>query len=170
MIQLSKMDRDLKLVLKNLESTDPVDAIDSEHPLLRVFHIYDVRTLSDSLSKWVEIINSVAIRFTSDSDITFREEISGIRALVETWIEAGLKLTIRNERTTNGKDYKSLTENLSSLNSEIDLWLRKIEMRVTGEDGIASQVISLQNQLEDRYACMKRRRRRRVEVHIKDFF
>jgi hypothetical protein len=148
---LTKMQRDMKMVLKNLTVNEPTDAIESDHPLLKMFHIFDVKSIAESLMKWVEQITTVAIRFTSDRDLTFQEEITAIRKIAEAWIEAGMKILRRNEKNTNSKDYIPLADVLSKLVLEIEEWLTKLEMRVSGEDGIASHVISLQNQLEDRF-------------------
>ncbi|KAI9203094.1 uncharacterized protein BJ171DRAFT_558937 [Polychytrium aggregatum] len=154
---LARMQRDMSMVLKNLNANEPMDAIESDHPLLKVFHLYDAKNLSECLKKWVDQISLVAVRFTSDRDLVFQEDIVKIRKLTETWIDCGLKLLKRNERNTNGKDYIPLTETLQRVHHEIDEWLVKIDMRISGEDGIAAQVISLQNQLEDRYTTYSAR-------------
>eukprot|EP00842_Homolaphlyctis_polyrhiza_P006814 jgi/Hompol1/721/HPOL_005391-RA len=154
---LSKMQRDMKMVLKNLTVNEPMDTIELDHPLLKVFHIFDVKSVADHLNRWVEQVGIVAVRFTSDRDLSVQEEISYIRKMAEIWIEAGLKLLRRNEKSTNGKDYLPLSDVLSKLAIEIEEWLTKLDLRVSGEDGIASQVISLQNQLEDRCAAYSAR-------------
>lgn len=149
---LAKMQRDMEMVLRNLDIGDNMDNLDTDHPLLKAFHIHDVKSLSGHLMKWVEQITSVAIRFTSDRDLIFQEEISQIRKETEVWVEDAYKLLRRNERNTNGRDYVPLTEFLNKITDEIEDWLTKLDRRVSGEDGIASHVISLQNQLEDRLA------------------
>ncbi|XJO76751.1 hypothetical protein BDV3_007238 [Batrachochytrium dendrobatidis] len=154
---LAKMQRDMKLVLKNLTSNEPMDAIESDHSLLKAFHIFDIKTLGDHLIKWVDQITAVAIRFTSDRDLSVQEEIKYIRKMSELWIESGLKLLRRSEKSTNGKDYLSLSDVLKKLAIDIEEWLTKLDLRVSGEDGIASQVINLQNQLEDRQTAFSAR-------------
>jgi hypothetical protein len=42
---------------------------------------------------------------------------------------------------------------LSRIATEVEEWLVKIEKRASGDDGIASQMIGLQNQIEDRYTA-----------------
>ncbi|KAJ3162328.1 Axonemal dynein light chain domain-containing protein 1 [Geranomyces michiganensis] len=151
---LAKMQRDMDMVMKNLDAGNEsggVDAVDSDHPLLKAFAIHDVKALSEYLMKWVEQITAVAIRFTSDRDLVFQEEITQIRKETEYWVEACYKLLRRNERTTNGNEYAPLSDFLSKIGEEVQDWLNKLDQRVSGEDGIASHVISLQNQLEDRY-------------------
>ncbi|KAI8925803.1 hypothetical protein BC831DRAFT_498169 [Entophlyctis helioformis] len=148
---LAKMQRSMRMVLKNITVNEPMDTVEADHPLLKVFHIFDVKSLADSLMKWVEQVGFVAVRFTSDRDLTVQEEISYIRKLADVWIEAAGKLLRRNEKGTNGKDYTPLSDIRDKLAAEIEEWLTKLDMRVSGEDGIASQVISLQNQLEDRH-------------------
>lgn len=150
---LSKMQRDMKMVIKNLVTNEPKDQIEAEHPLLKVFHVYDVKSLADHLKKWVDQMNSVAIRFTSDRDLALQEELIYLKKNAEAWVEAGMKLLRRNEKNANGKDYIPLLEALSKVAAEIDDWVGKLETRVSGEDGLASNVISLQNQLEDRYTA-----------------
>ncbi|KAJ3049361.1 Axonemal dynein light chain domain-containing protein 1 [Rhizophlyctis rosea] len=152
-----KISKTMSAVLKTLTSSEPTSEIESDHPLLKVFHIHDVRSLADHLSKWVEQITSVAIRFTSDRDLSIQEEILQLRKMSDVWVEAGTKLLRRNERNTNGKDYVGLREVLGGLGKEVEEWLEKLERRVSGEDGIASLVISLQNQLEDRYTTYSAR-------------
>ncbi|ORY40179.1 hypothetical protein BCR33DRAFT_754291 [Rhizoclosmatium globosum] len=154
---LTKIQRSMKLVLKNLTVNEPKDVIESEHPMLKQFHLFDVRSLSEHLMKWVEHITSVAVRFTSDSDLAVHEEITTIRKIAESWLEAGLKLLHRNEKNTNSKDYVPLTDVLSKIGLEIEEWLTKLELRISGEEGIASLVIGLQNQLEDRYTAFSAR-------------
>ncbi|KAI9363349.1 hypothetical protein DFJ73DRAFT_788970 [Zopfochytrium polystomum] len=139
---LSKMQRDMKIVLKNLTVNEPKDVIEAEHPMLKVFHLYDVKSLAESLMRWVDQITMVAIRFTSDRDLTFQEELASIRKVAVAWIEAGTKLLRRNEKNANHKDYVPLSESLS---------------KSLAEDGLASHVISLQNQLEDRYTTYRAR-------------
>ncbi|KAJ3018697.1 Axonemal dynein light chain domain-containing protein 1 [Thoreauomyces humboldtii] len=150
---LAKMQRDMEMVMKNLETGDTSvpDTIDTDHPLLKAFAIHDVKSLSEYLMKWVEQITAVAVRFTSDRDLVFQEEIATIRKETEAWVEACYKLLRRNERNTNGAEYAPLGEFLSKIGEEVQDWLTKLDQRVSGEDGIASHVISLQNQLEDRY-------------------
>ncbi|KAJ3141179.1 Axonemal dynein light chain domain-containing protein 1 [Geranomyces variabilis] len=151
---LAKMQREMDMVMKNLDAGNEsggTDAVDSDHPLLKAFAIHDVKALSEYLMKWVEQITGVAIRFTSDRDLVFQEEIAQIRKETEFWVEACYKLLRRNERNTNGNEYAPLSEFLSKIGEEVQDWLTKLDQRVSGEDGIASHVISLQNQLEDRY-------------------
>jgi hypothetical protein len=153
---LVSMEKDIQFVLRSFDANETLDS-EAEQRLLRAFQQYDVKSLAFHLNKWIDQITQVAVRFTSDRDLSLQEDVVIYRSVVEYWVEAGMKLVKRNEKTTNGKDYKILTDSLSKLNGEIDNWLRKIEMRVSGEDGIASNVISLQNQLEDKYTTYSAR-------------
>ncbi|KAH6571188.1 hypothetical protein BASA60_007309 [Batrachochytrium salamandrivorans] len=137
---LAHMQRSMKTVLKNLTTNEPVDSIESDHPLLKVFHILDVKSWADHLKTWA-----------------VQEDIEIVRKMTKSWIDAGSKLLRRNEKTTNGKDYVLLNDALSKFSAEIEEWLTKLELRVSGEDGVASQVISLHHQLEDRFATYSSR-------------
>ncbi|KAI8809992.1 hypothetical protein BJ742DRAFT_676408 [Cladochytrium replicatum] len=154
---LGKMQREMALVLRNLDVNEPREMAETEHALLKLFHVFDVHSLSKHLLRWVEQTTAVAIRFTSDRDLTFQEELGGIRKMSDTWIEASLKLLRRNEKNINGQDYVPLIDLLSKIGVAVEDWLGKLETRVSGEDGIASNVISLQNQLEDRYTTYSAR-------------
>jgi hypothetical protein len=91
------------------------------------------------------------VRYTSDRDLALQEDISHIRRETEEWIHSGYEMLTRNQKSTNGKDYIPIVDMLSKINSEVEDWLVKIEKRVSGDDGIASLMIGLQNQVEDRY-------------------
>ncbi|KAL3899501.1 MAG: hypothetical protein SGCHY_002006 [Lobulomycetales sp.] len=153
---LVSMQKDIQFVLRSFDANEALES-EAEQRLLLAFQQYDVKNLAFHLNKWIDQISLVAVRFTSDRDLSLQEDIVTYRSVVENWVEAGLKLMKRNEKTTNGKDYKALTENLTRLNNEMENWMRKIELRVSGEDGIASNVISLQNQLEDKYTTYSAR-------------
>ncbi|KAJ3086136.1 Axonemal dynein light chain domain-containing protein 1, partial [Quaeritorhiza haematococci] len=173
---LSKARRVMKMVLRNLDANEPPPpeevslldggsaesfsnhhSIHTQHRLLRAFHLYDVKNLTTQLKTWVEQVTSVAIRFTSDRDLNYQEQISTIRRSTEGWIEAGMKLLKRNAKNTNGGDYMPYVEMLRGIGTDVEEWLQRLEVRISGEDGVASNVISLQNQLEDKYTTASAR-------------
>ena len=147
---LATVQREMKIFHKNLIANEPTDTIEADHPLLKVFHIYDARSVSDHLSYWADQIATIANRFTSDRDIALQEETASIRKTTEQWIELGGELLRRNMKGTSGKDYAPISETLGHLAIDIEQWLAIIDRRVSGEDGIASQIIGLQNQVDDR--------------------
>lgn len=119
---LAKLERNMKIILNNLDGEGPIDAIEAEHPLLRSFHVYDVKTISENLMKWIQQISAVSVRFTSERDLGFRDEIAVVKSLIHGWVESGLKLMRKNEKTTNGKAYVALKQGLNDLNMEIEQW------------------------------------------------
>lgn len=141
----------MKMMISNISANSPMDEQSADHPMVSVFYIYDLKSIVEYLSSWVEEMTVLVIRFTSDKDLSLLEEISQIRKLTSTWIENSSKLLIRNEKTTNGKDYIPLSSQLTVLTKDIEAWMGKLEMRVSGDDGTASQLMLLQNQVDDRY-------------------
>jgi hypothetical protein len=150
---LAAAQREMKMVNKNLTANEPTDKIESDHPLLKVFHVYDVRSVTEYLNKWTESVSNISIRFTSDRDITIQEDVIKIRRETEIWIQAGFELLRRNQKNTYGKDYVPISDLLNRIATDVEEWLVKIERRASGDDGIASQMIGLQNQIEDRYTA-----------------
>ncbi|KAJ1543172.1 Axonemal dynein light chain domain-containing protein 1 [Cladochytrium tenue] len=139
---LAKMQRDMKMVLNNLDVNEPKDPIEAEHPLLKAFHLYDVKSLAEYLARWVEQVTTVAIRFTSDRDITFQEELAAIRKVAESWVEDGTKLLRRHEKNANSKDYAPLSEMLAKVSAEIGEWMTKLGNRVSENIKLHHAIVS----------------------------
>ena len=109
-----------------------------------------LKSIVEYLSSWSERMTLLVTRFTGDRDVTVIEDMVQIRRVTQSWIESGSKLLTRNEKTTNGKDYVQASKVLSDLTTQIEEWMNKLEMRISGDDGTAAQVITLQNQIDDR--------------------
>ena len=154
---LTKMQKNMRQVLKNMVNVEPSGMLADDHPVMQVFHLYDIRTLAGHLMAYVQHMNTVATRFTGDRDVALMDEIRLVRQLTEGWIEAGIKLLKRHEKTTNGYEFKMLLEDLTKIDGSIHGWMTKLERRISGDDGLATQVISLQNSLEDRYTTYSAR-------------
>ncbi|KAI8912817.1 hypothetical protein EDD86DRAFT_274457 [Gorgonomyces haynaldii] len=150
MDRLAKMQREIKMMIKNIVANDPIEENIQEHPLLNAFYLYDLKSIVEYLNQWADEMSVLVVRFTSDRDVSILEDIVTIRRMTQQWIEKGSKLLKRNEKTTNGKDYVQLSNNLNALSTEIEEWLNKLELRVSGDDGTAAQIITLQNQIDDR--------------------
>lgn len=150
-LDIGKMQREMRMMVNNITANSPIDEQTAEHPMLSVFYIYDLKSIVEYLSTWVEEMTALVVRFTSEKDLTFLDEIYQIRKLSTSWIECGSKLLVRNEGTTNGRDYAPLGVQLANNTVEIETWLTKLEMRVSGDDGTATQIMTLQNQIDDKY-------------------
>ena len=156
---LARIQREMRMLNKNLVVNEPSDAVESNHSLLNVFHIHDVKSIIEHISRWAVELAKISTRFTSDKDLAIQDTINQIRRSTENWIDVGFMNIKRNQRNINGKDYTPMAEMLGRINIEIEEWLLKIEKRILGEDGVASQIIGLQNQVEDRYASYSVRER-----------
>lgn len=150
---LARVQREMKMLNKNLVVNEPVDAVEADHPLLSAFHLHDVKSIIELISRWADQIAMISIRYTSDKDIIIQDKINQIRKLTENWIDFAMSNVKRNQKNVQGKDYAPMAQMLGKISIEIEEWLVKIEKRISGDDGVASQVIGLQNQVEDRYAA-----------------
>ena len=149
---LAKIQREMKMLNKNISVNEPVDAVEANHPLLIAFHIHDVKSITELIGRWADEISMISARFTSDKDVMIQETITQIRNLTDNWIDVAFSNIKRNQKNVNGKDYSPMAAMLGKISMEIEEWLLKIEKRISGDDGVASQIIGLQNQVEDRYS------------------
>jgi hypothetical protein len=148
----NKVTKEMHMVVRSLDvkQEDAITAIEAAHPLVHVFQMYDTKTISDRLKDWVQYIGAITVRYTSDSDIIYRENLAKVKKTGADWVDETFHLLLRNSKTTNGKDYSSRLESLEKLHRQFEKWCTTLDRRVSGEDGIAASIISLHNQLEDR--------------------
>lgn len=149
--RLSKMQKEMKMMVNNISANSPMDEASLEHPVLSEFYLFDLKNILEFHSNWLDEISTMVVRFTSDKDLQMLEDMNLIRNFTTSWIESGLKLLTKNEAKANGKDYVPLTTLLNQIQVNIDEWLQKMEARVSGDDGTASQIINLQNKIDDRF-------------------
>jgi hypothetical protein len=147
---LGKMQREMMMMINNIESNSPVDE-SAVHPMISVFYIYDLKSIVEYLAAWVEEMNLQVIRFTSDKDQTLPEEVFNIRKLSKSWIDKSRILLSRNEKTTSGQKYIALYANLENIQLEIEEWMVKLELRVGGDDGTSIKLVQLHNNVDDRH-------------------
>jgi hypothetical protein len=149
---LARVQREMKMLNKNLVVNEPVDPVEANHHLLNAFHLHDVKSIIELINRWADDIATISSRYTTDKDVVIQEKIGQIRKMTEIWIEDAMSNLKRNQKNSQGKDYAPMAQMLGKISIEIEDWLVKIEKRISGDDGVASQVIGLQNQVEDRYA------------------
>ncbi|EPZ33129.1 hypothetical protein O9G_004998 [Rozella allomycis CSF55] len=146
---LAKVQKLMREVIVSLG--DAEEEIVTDFPALAAFELRDVKGVGEALLSWTQQITSVATRFTSDHDLGYREEIKQLRQVTDGWIDFSYSIFSRLEKTSKAKEYVSLNEFIAPMHVEVEEWLKRLDMRVAGEDGIAGLIISLQNQLEDTY-------------------
>jgi hypothetical protein len=117
----------------------------------------EARAIKDTLKKWFDQINQVSTRYTSDRDEHILGELAVSHRSLEGWSSHGALLLRKNEKTSSGKEYADLGKRLIVLKHELEGWIQRLHAKVSGDDGVAAQVISLQNQLEDKYTIFASR-------------
>jgi hypothetical protein len=154
---LSKVQRQMRKVLKNLITNEPQNKIELGHKLLTDFHIFDVQSLAEHLQFWTVELTEVAKRFTSGRDLEIKDEIATSRRMTTLWVELALRLLRRNQDSTNGDDYLPLTETLKTLQGNIFEWCNKLETRAMGEDGVTNVIMVIQSHIEDRLSGLTKK-------------
>jgi len=144
---LTKLSHEIVLLQNNLDFYSDTD---NETEFTKNVNIFDISVLIKSLNDWINMTSKVSIRFTSDRDIIVLEKIKLSKSISQEWCEYAYNYLRKLKKSPNGKRFIAVTDKLNIIIKLIKEWYLKLEVRVTGEDGVASQVISLQNQVEDR--------------------
>ena len=149
---LMQLQRELKALVSALTSSSNNSDADyvTDFPALADFQSADVQRVSEALHAWTQRITSITLRFTSDRDMGYRDELRQVRLATDTWTEAAGRLFARLEKSSTFREYEASKGAVPQLTAEIDRWLKRLDLRIAGEDGIASLVISLQNIIEDK--------------------
>ncbi|ORZ33973.1 hypothetical protein BCR44DRAFT_1390896, partial [Catenaria anguillulae PL171] len=147
---LQKTLREVRSLQKMLEIDDTSDgaAMDRARNML----LFETRSSVDMIKKWAEATNQVSTRYTSDRDEHILEQLTNAQRGLSVWVGLAVAVLQRTEKSTARKEYLELQTRLTLLQEELEGWINKLRTKVSGDDGIASAVIALQNQIEDRYA------------------
>lgn len=156
--RIGKMQREMEMMVDNLTANSPMDQAAADHPALRGFYIYDLISVIEYVSKWYDEISSLLLRFTS-KDFDDIDEISSIRNSTVAWVDKTNKFLIKCEKTTNGKDYASMSAPLVNITVIIEDWTKKLELRNFGDDGSAAKLIAIQGLIDDRLTSLNRKHR-----------
>jgi hypothetical protein len=113
---------------------------------------YSSTELIESFANWVEVIGLLVMRLSSDTNVNEMIQLNSIRARASIWFDQATKILSKNEKTVNGGEFLPLSQILVNIVQELDEWMLKMENRISGNDGTASQLMMLQNQVDDRYS------------------
>ena len=59
----------MMVLVANLNAGNSTNKIEEDHPKLKVFQLYDIKSITESLKKWSESASTVALRFTGGRDV-----------------------------------------------------------------------------------------------------
>ncbi|ORX76854.1 hypothetical protein BCR32DRAFT_208575 [Anaeromyces robustus] len=145
---LTKLSHEITLMQNNFDISNDTE---NETEFSKNVNLFDISVLKKSLSEWINMTTAVSTRFTSDKDIIITDKIKLSRSISQEWCEYAYNYLRKLKKSPNGKRFVPITDKLNIIIKQIEEWYLKLEVRVTGEDGVASQVISLQNQVEERF-------------------
>lgn len=151
-----------KQLFKCLRDKDTyIGALESENPLMTTLGSYDADHITNLLTYWLQNLSYITSRYIVDQDLPIREENLKVRESMENWIELARKTLYRCEHSVNGKEYHDRLEDLRNISVDIANWLENIDLRTTGENGTASALVAVQNNIENRLNYMVSRGRDR---------
>ncbi|KAI9224115.1 hypothetical protein BC828DRAFT_374313 [Blastocladiella britannica] len=128
------------------EGGDPSGAMDRARALL----LQETRSGAEMLKRWTEATHVVVARYTSDRDEHILDHLNVSQRGLENWIGHATAVLTRTDEMTQRREYQELGSRLALLQEELEGWLERLRAKVSGDDGVASAIISLQNQIEDR--------------------
>ncbi|KAJ1514612.1 Axonemal dynein light chain domain-containing protein 1, partial [Coelomomyces lativittatus] len=113
-----------------------------------------ISNLHHNLKQWVDQINGVSVRFTSERDERILSDLCSLQKNIQTWLDPCFSILRKAQKTESGSVYVNLQYELSDLKCMLENWLEHLKIRITGDDGLASQIISIQNVIEDKYTFL----------------
>jgi hypothetical protein len=147
---MQKLQKSIAAAIAQLKAGISSNDRDAELDCLQPFERYDVQTMIFKAREWVNSIMIVTGKFSSENDIIRLERLREIRIIADKWVEGGRILLRRNAETTNGRDFKTSIENLSRIAEKVAKWLNSLHLTITGDDGVATLTVNLENHMEDR--------------------
>lgn len=147
---MQKLQTSIGATINQLKSGIPAPGEETELDSLQAFEKFDVQTIITKAREWVNFIMIVTGKFSSENDITRLEQLRDIRIIADKWVEQGRILLRRNAETTNGRDFATSIETLNKISEKVGKWLKTLNMTITGDDGVATLTVNLENHMEDR--------------------
>ncbi|KAL8625878.1 hypothetical protein ACOMHN_012470 [Nucella lapillus] len=102
--------------------------------------------LREDFRAWEKVLSKEAEVFGGDLLLSSQDELSQIRKEMEGWTDNGLKVFGRHRGSNNSTHPDQIA--MMNLNDEVEKLLLQYQHRITGENGVAAIVISLQNVVE----------------------
>ncbi|XP_078605454.1 axonemal dynein light chain domain-containing protein 1-like isoform X2 [Branchiostoma floridae x Branchiostoma japonicum] len=105
-----------------------------------------VKQLYDDISIWEDVISTEMETFAGDHLLGFQDQLAAMNKHMESWTDASLKVFNRHH-TEDGSNYPD-HEKMIKLNEEVETLVKQYNIRVMGENGVAKEMIMLQNGYE----------------------
>nr|CAB3224803.1 axonemal dynein light chain domain-containing protein 1-like [Phallusia mammillata] len=103
-----------------------------------------IQKLYDEVKHWEEILGEDSERFGGGMLLNNQEQLNKMSRETEAWTEIGLIVYRRHKK--DGESFP-LSETMIQLNSKLHDMLKQLDIRTSGENGVARGMISLQNNL-----------------------
>lgn len=105
-----------------------------------------ISSLSDSFKEWEEIISKNGERFGGDMLLSNQETLNDMKREVVAWTE--IALVVYRRHKPENEDIHPLSNAMSEIGSLLHDLTKQLQVRVSGENGVARGMISLQNALD----------------------
>ncbi|XP_052789465.1 axonemal dynein light chain domain-containing protein 1-like isoform X3 [Mya arenaria] len=104
------------------------------------------RGLLEEMRKWEELLSHETEKFGGDMLLSGQEQLHAVKMEMEGWTDNALQMFGRH-RSVEGEAHPD-QRNMMNLNDEVDKLLHQFNTRITGENGVATNVIHLMNGME----------------------
>ncbi|CAK8690820.1 unnamed protein product [Clavelina lepadiformis] len=105
-----------------------------------------VQKLCDDLKAWEEKLSDDSERFGGDLLLTNQEQLNHMTKEAQAWTEIGWEV-YRRHKTDNGESFP-LSKTMMNLNDTLHKLVKQLQIRISGENGVAKGMINLQNNLD----------------------
>ena len=106
----------------------------------------DIHSLFNVLKSWEEIFNSEAERFTGDILLSCEDDLLQLSTCVDLWTESAVKI-FANHPVQDGDAHVQHNAMLA-LNRKVEKLHNEFKLRMSGENGIAKNIIHFINTLD----------------------
>uniref|UniRef100_F6Q7B5 Axonemal dynein light chain domain-containing protein 1 n=1 Tax=Ciona intestinalis TaxID=7719 RepID=F6Q7B5_CIOIN len=106
-----------------------------------------VEKLSDAMKEWEEKLGEDSERFAGGQLLNNKEQLSKMNKESEAWTEVALHV-YRRHKTDTGESFP-LATTMIDLNEKFHNLVKQLEIRISGENGVAKGIIALQNNLDN---------------------
>lgn len=156
---LIRVHSEMALAYQMLSTFEVSEQLPEDHPSIKVFNVHDALSVWKSLLGWLTVVNKIGVRFVGDIALGFERTSEELATYLDDWTHLGSALVQKQvvSNTASPEDYKDLLEQVGKIRTEVSGWVRKLESRASGDDGLGTCFSSLQRGIEDKYTSFSTR-------------
>ncbi|XP_052221948.1 axonemal dynein light chain domain-containing protein 1-like isoform X3 [Dreissena polymorpha] len=118
----------------------------SDGQFVRAPNDKEQKGLLEDMRKWEELLGRETEKFGGDTLLNGQEQLHFIKLQMDGWTDNALQMFGRH-RTIDGENHPD-QKHMMDLNDDVERLLHQLNTRITGENGVATNVIHLMNGME----------------------